>query len=426
MRAETFFKGERFAAKRECVKAISLLILSPASREKFHALWRSVPAGLVAVTLVGVLVRLLVSCFSDGSDDIHTWERFAKELSDLGLFRTYAEDRLFNHPPLMAYYAMGVEAVSRFSGLRFACVFKFPVILAEAVSIVLVFRIWQSQKANRIALLAAAWLALNPASILVSAHHGNTDCLCAMLALLSMYYMDLQCPFSAGLSLGAAINVKLIPVILIPVLLGSATNRRTLARVVAGLAIGALPFIPVAMGAAAAFRDNAVAYNSHHNPWGIVLLIMDTWKTFPNVAETAAVYYETYGKGLVIAAAVAAGLVVLRNRTWTARRGATLVMSLFLVLAPGFGIQYIVYPMALALCCELELGALYAFLVSIFAIITYGALWTGTWPAFSLFRGYPPLAQRIGIIAWAVLIALAVRLVRTRPLPEQASRRELP
>ena len=68
---------------------------------------------------------------------------------------------------------------------------------------------------------------MEPVRILVSGYHGNTDAVYAMLSLLAVYLLqDRNRPLLAGLALGLAINIKLIPVLLIPPLVLAAQSIR--------------------------------------------------------------------------------------------------------------------------------------------------------------------------------------------------------
>src|ERR1019366_9339248 len=97
----------------------------------------------------------------------------------------------------------------------FAHLIKLPGLAGEAL---ILWALWRF--AGPQASAAYAWL---PAAILVSGFHGNTDCLHAAFVLVAVIAFDRQRYFLAGLLLAAALNVKLIP-LLLP--LGS-SGRRT-------------------------------------------------------------------------------------------------------------------------------------------------------------------------------------------------------
>src|SRR3712207_5550656 len=89
-------------------------------------------------------------------------------------------------------------------------------------------------------------------------------------------------PLSAGLALAAAVNVKLIPVILIPGLLLSLRTRRDAWRFLAGLSVGVLPFVPVLLAAGRSYygdRKSTRLNSSHANISDALLFFNDTATT---------------------------------------------------------------------------------------------------------------------------------------------------
>jgi hypothetical protein len=201
---------------------------------------------LLGIGLLGLLARVWVVKHSLGSNDMLTWWSFATEIDQHGLAFAYDNDPRFNHPPLMGLLVSLLHALAAKTGVRFDVLFKTPELLADVGAAALIYWIWRRRSA-RYAALAVALFCWNPASLLVSAYHGNTDPLCAALTLAAVLLVDSKRPLLAGLALGASINVKLIPVLLIPVLYSCVGGWRQAARFTAGLSFGVLPFVPVVL-----------------------------------------------------------------------------------------------------------------------------------------------------------------------------------
>ena len=91
---------------------------------------------LLYIAAAGLLARLALSAISIGTNDIHSWYRFARTISDQGIFRLYAIDPLFNHPPLMGYLAYLCLQLAEFTGLPFPFCMRFPAILTEVGSVI--------------------------------------------------------------------------------------------------------------------------------------------------------------------------------------------------------------------------------------------------------------------------------------------------
>ena len=101
-----------------------------------------------------------------------------------------------------------------------------------------------------------------PTAVLITSYHGNTDGLYVAFILLAALAFDRERFFWAGLLFGAALNVKVLPVFLLPLLLVALPDRRALLRAAGGLALGAIPYLPLLPGSAGDMYRQMVAYNS--------------------------------------------------------------------------------------------------------------------------------------------------------------------
>lgn len=355
----------------------------------------------------GYLARVVYAAHAVGSNDILTWERFAHQIANAGVIEQYASDRDFNHPPLMGWLSYACLTLADQLDLRFAFVFKWPAIAAELCTGWLLDRFWSRLEGPRTGALAFALYGLSPVSFLISAHHGNTDCICVLFVLASVY--ALQCrraPFVAGLALAAAINVKLIPIITLPALaLAGLHSKREAQRFVLGLGLGIVPFLPILWAVPPQFARNALAYSSNQENWGVRVLLgaAGAWRG----AQPASLFARAYG--------VLGRLAILGSVAWVAwsfgpsRRLSVaaltaLSVALFLVLAPGFGVQYLVYAAPLLFAVSPWRGFRYACVAGLFAAAVYLSFWDGSRPYLTWFDGrYPLQTVPFGILTWALL-----------------------
>jgi hypothetical protein len=373
-------------------------------------------------------LRMFIAYYSIGTNDINTWKTFAT-LGLQGVTRVYALHPLFNHPPLMGWYSVGILLLSSALHAEFSFVFKIVPIIADTLSVVLVHRLGR---------LSPLWLllyAVNPANVLVSAYHGNTDCMCALCCLASVYFANHERPELSGLSLGAALNVKLIPVVLIAPLALSFSGKRFF-RFGFALAACALPFVPVVLHAWEAFRHNALQYNSSFAPWGLGMIASGLDGRLLAYQKPFIDRVSELGKLLILGFSLLLGLVQLWLRPFTRAQLAGLAFSWFLLVSPGFGAQYLVYPAGfLAVSHGTRLGFRYLYLGGAFAFLIYYGYWTGTIPVYSDFayHGYDLRTMLVGFVAWFTLADwvmftlqraffvlqvranAAVRQLRTRP-----------
>jgi hypothetical protein len=373
-----------------------------ASRPTSGARERLQLAALVAAAVVGVGLRLWLMAISVGSNDAVAWREFADIAQRHGLAGLFTLRRDYNHPPLMCYFAVLALSASRATGLPFEALFKLLPLGADVLAGVLLYRRWQ-QRAGR-GLLAVAALALSLDSILVTAYHGNTDSLMASLVLLAAVLFDAGRIGWAGFALGAAINVKLVPVLLLPVFLFQCRERRRALTFVGACAIWALPFVPIVLDVPRTFYRQMIGYNSNGHRWGLNALL----EPLGGVHEL----FRRRGRHLVILALCVVGYVGGSRRRWSACELTTLALATFLLLTPGFGVQYTVWVLPVLLAVDLRLGALYGTVAGVFLLAVYTQFWTGTWPAYSLFQGpYAPAPVAWGVVAWVILIGVARRIL---------------
>lgn len=366
----------------------------------------------LAIGAAGLLVRALVVALSIGSNDALTWETYGEIILHGDLMDTYRVYKAFNHPPLPGYLAMVAYDLFRVTGIRFQVFFKIAPVLADVLTGWLLYGIWQRHGRGT---LAVALYAGSVVAILGSAYHCNTDSIAAALSLLAVVLWDRGRPLAAGLALGAALDVKLIPAPLVLVLALLARDPRTLGRYLAGLALAALPFVPVVLLAPAAFYRNALAYNSLANPWGLVAFLEAARETtrFAPLADALFTRFRAHGRYLVLLVPLAFALLGRRHR-WSATRLGAITMMLFLLLTPGFSVHYLVYAVPLLFAVDLRAAAVFSAVGGACALAHYLAFWTGTLPWFSDFTvATPPLAVLLGLCTWLVLARATYTAART-------------
>jgi hypothetical protein len=370
--------------------------------------------------ILGLVLRFVLAWHVLGSNDITTWLSFGSAINSTSLGHVYDTVPGFNHPPLMGYMAALAEALGRRLHVGFERLFKTPIILAEWAGALLIYRSWRI-RGTRTAALAFLLFCWNPTSFLVSAYHGNTDVLCVTWALLAASLLDGPDggrPFWAGASLAASINVKLIPVLLIPVLLSRVANRRGALHFVAGLSLGVVPFLPFLVKHWQGFKAHVLNYVAMPGFWGFPELFggMRSTPFLSAVGTTLFVGYVRWGRFLVLAMPIvlAVGAVWARRR-WSAQSMVALVFCWFLVVTPGFGVQYAVYPVLPLFAVHLRYAFSYALLAGIYVLMTYLGLRREGELVFSDFnQAYPVISQYLASVAWVGVVTIAVKLTWPR------------
>jgi hypothetical protein len=369
------------------------------------------------VACLGILVRLGIAAISWGTNDAAAWITFGGEIHDRGLLNTYRTDVEFNHPPIPGLWAAIARQAGGESDLLFTVFFKLAPIGADVVAVWLIWKIWRRRGYGGAAMVAAA-SAWSLASILVSGFHCNTDPVYAMLCLLAVYCIEEHgWHFRGGLALAAAINIKLIPVLLIVPLVLSYRKWRDGARFLAGLSLGVLPFVPVLAIAPKAFVHNAVAYGSTLDRWGINLLLMRGRTDLQHVSGgvAAAFFYYGHARFLIVASIVAWAIIGRLLGRWNRYEMCAVTFALFLVLTPGFGVQYVVMLVPLLFALRPAVAFVYSTVAGLFLLGVYYNALTNTYPLYAQFHTlfWMPAAA-VGLLAWGALIYFVASTLRGR------------
>jgi hypothetical protein len=365
---------------------------------------------LLALGLAGVAVRVLLWWLSIGSNDAVIWSWHAQHVAADGLahtYRTYQAFPQFNHPPLMGLWAAQSWVWSHGSLWEFARWLKLPGIAGEALVMCV---LWQL--AGLRACVVYAWL---PAPILVSSFHGSTDCLYAALVLVAAIAFDRERYFLSGLLWSASLNVKLLPLILIPLVFLGVPNRRALLLVVSGLALGMVPFLPTALTAGKAMYQNMLAYNSFPGNWGLMALLNAGLEkpALRSICEPLRGSWMAAGRYVVLLAVVGVAALSRYRRKMLMIEQSALGAALFLILAPGFAPQYVVFVAPLLCVVDFREGVLWGWTSGVFIGALYWTAKVSWMPLQSWLLGYGDFpATVVGMMAWAVLVHFTLVHIR--------------
>jgi hypothetical protein len=294
----------------------------------------------------------------------------------------------------------------------FARLIKLPGLAGEALAL---WALWRF--AGRRAFVVYACL---PSAILISGFHGNTDCLYAALVLAAAIAFDKERYFLSGVLWASALNVKLLPLALIPIAVLNLPGRRAFQRFVAGIALGGIPFIPPALAAAGAMYRNMVAYNSRPDNWGIVALLnrgVDSPALRP-IIEPIREWWLTVGRYLILLSTTGVALLSRFRGRVPMTQQAALGAALFLVLTPGFGVQYVAFATPLLCMADWRTGAWWGWTSGLFIGAVYGTFLVSWMPLQSVLWGMFPLgASALGMPAWAVLAHFVWKTARSAWAP---------
>lgn len=194
--------------------------------------WIFVAAGAALV------LKLLIALNTFGTSDVVSFYNFGRHLSTHGLEWLYtnaqgvnavatnhgvqlyeSSEKAFNHPPLVAYYLQFIYRLSHVrsfeqNNISFPFLLRLPGILADLLVILLLAR---AQKQLRLPTWSLIALALSPVSFMVSGFHGNTDPVVVFFLVLAAILCLRDAPLNCGLALAMSCQIKIIPLLLVPV-----------------------------------------------------------------------------------------------------------------------------------------------------------------------------------------------------------------
>lgn len=378
------------------------------------------PLLVVGIALLpATAFKLWLALTTVGTNDVYAWQAFMEYIVKNGSVTIYRDIGAYNHPPLISLLLRAMSPLARHAPNGVPFVIRLPAIAADVVSSIVVFRLVRLGWTERRALVCAVGVALNPILIMVSGFHGNTDPVFMSLVLLAADRLLIaESPLTAGLLLGLSINVKLVPLLVVPVFLfhlrGLAARTRFCVGLAMVLAVGygyhvwmAYPFI----------RRNVFGYGGQRGEWGLGELFGAGW---PFIKSPQASSWLKLIIGVVITVR-AAILARLRGPSEAQGLARQLLVSIgwafliFMLMTPGFGIQYLAW-LAIA-----------SFLISPAGGVVYGLV--GGSFMFSVYhywnRGFPwniadsdavglwgDAQVLLGRVTWLFLVFWAASMIR--------------
>jgi hypothetical protein len=343
--------------------------------------------------VAGLVIRILLTATSIGTNDAIFEILLVNLVRKYGIAGAFAQEAIVNRsavkiavfPPLTLAYFKSLYSVAHAIGLEYTDVLRHAQTAADVVTALSLVRI-----ANR-RYEAALFFFLAPAAIFISAFHCNTDSTMIALTTVAVLLLAGERPmvFASGLALAAATGIKIVPLFLVPFFFIFIAAR---VRFVAGYAAGvAAVFLPALFFGGTTTLLSFLKYSGYAGKWGFVGLLLEIEKSLGRYGQTTlfaiATAYADFGKYLVIVALGALALWL-----WVERRTAqgidvmqlakaiSIAFLVVLFLAPGFGVQYLVWPLPFLLFA-FERPLAYALMIamSLYLFVTY-TIWSRGFP----------------------------------------------
>lgn len=365
---------------------------------------------LVAAFAVGLALRLLLLTTSIGSTDAAYVSLWGKVAVERGVAGAYGYSKLINHPPLSLWTMALATRIGGAIARPTYDVFRAFQIIADMITALLLMRL--GRRIGRGDVPAILFL-LTPAAMFVSGFHCNSDPTMVLFVVAAASSLASGNVIVAALCLAFAVNIKIVPLLLVPLFALGAGRRLPLFVAVFSVTAVAL-FLPAALTAGPVIVRNVFAYSGFAGEWGLPALLQILG------LRAGAAWYAAQGKWLV---AVAIGSVTLlplvAGRKLEAPHvlaGVPLLMMLLLFLAPGFGMQYLLWPLPL-LPLLLPRTAYIGVAGAISAYLFYAyTIWSDGFPWWfsNANTHYPGTREYIlaGLGLWLIIGVVAVTAMR--------------
>jgi hypothetical protein len=177
-----------------------------------------------------------------------------------------------------------------------------------------------------------------------------------------------------------------------------------------------------------------ILYKSRPENWGIIglfrgiiaLLVQSV--SSPAAAGMAAAFGNWWveeGRYVILLSIVVVALLSRFHRKIPMTEQAALGAALFLVLAPGFAVQYIALVTPVLCLVDLKEGAWWGWTSGLFVGAVYWMFMASWMPLQSALQGFYPFpANALGMMAWVVLVHFVSNHIRSawKPLRDAENR----
>jgi hypothetical protein len=341
----------------------------------------------VAAGLLGLSLRIWLVVRAPHSTDVDAY-RTVLDLLRSGRPLFEGTER-YNYPPLWSWILLGLGKVAAAAGAPFETVAR-GFLVAVDVAVAAVLHRLARRLGHPAPLEPAALYLANPVAVWVCAGQAQFDNLTMLFVLLAVVLdagaeSDERRPgWGAMVSLAGAIGVKQAAAFH-PILWFRGPRR---GRALLPWLLVALSFAPY-LAQARAVRNHVLLYRTVPRSFGFSELVL---------------YESRWALPVTLAACAAAVAAAWALRDREKARASLFVFLVLLVFAPGFGLQYLVWPIALG---SLFPGA------GLFLTTSAGLLWTDLGGAWSR---VPGVHQFGGQLLWLALVFWTIREARALDL----------
>lgn len=385
---------------------------------------------IIITSLIVLLLKLVIAFRTIGTNDVISFKMFADTIAQVGGVEAYHQIAILNHPPFVINLLRLWLFLTSITGVSFGFWVRAFSSLADVGIIWLGYKILSNKAVGNFSPGALWLMALSPVTFLVNGFHGNTDSLMIFFMLLSLYLLDMEAealatlapawlakalqrvklsPLAlAGMSFGVSLNIKIVPVILIPCIFFYLKDiRKNMEFFLMAGQIWLLLSLPHLLQDPIYIIKQVFGYNSIYGHWGLSRLNLSYAPS-----STLGLFYHQYGKyALYLIIGITSWLLNHAPRRIPIFYQISAILFIFLALAPGFGVQYLVWLVPCVLALGVETTLIFSFTSGCFLFMVYN-FWATKFPwdyadsnVIGDWRGY---IIDYELIAWLAIFVIAL------------------
>jgi Glycosyltransferase family 87 len=237
---------------------------------------------IIAVAALAAIIKILIALTTLGTNDVVAFYEFAKAIEAHGLIWTYEHSILFNHPPLTGYLLRGLIWLAHQSsleqlGITFPFLLRLPGIAADFGVVLALLSLIREHPQLRPPTWALLLFAASPVSIMIAGFHGNTDPILVLFLVLASLGAVRRHPTFCGVFLALSCQVKIVPLLLLPIFFFYWTQRRGVLRFLVSFAATSLLFcLQPLVASPVSLARNVLGYGSFWGIWGLTYCLRMT------------------------------------------------------------------------------------------------------------------------------------------------------
>ena len=380
---------------------------------------------------LALVLKVCLALYTIGTNDALTWDHDLLKVRTSGAERLYREGveysspagwkyprQEFIHPPGVVNGLRGLGVLQDASGLPLHCWLRVACAIADIGTLWVVWSVFRGAQHRMLTML----IALSPVSILISGFHGNTDPIMICFVVVCVYSIERRRMAWSAVAFGLAVSVKLVPTIFVPTLLLSLPDWHSRIKWT-GLAavIWAACSMPYLAQEPILIFKTMLTYESARGLWGLYFLSSLLKSTALEPIHTV---YAPVAKWIALLAVASLPLALRCFRVpLPLFFQCGMVVFLFLLLSPGFGLQYLAWTVPFVCALGIRPTASYYAVTGTCILTIYAAASRGMSNYYAdVFNVSMLMRISIRLVCWVTIAVIACRFIQLATIARACSK----